>query len=44
MRKRVLVVGPFSPGQLPVSFARAFERLGWEVFRFDSDRAYFEAA
>jgi spore maturation protein CgeB len=43
MNKRVLVVGPFGPGQLPESFARAFERLGWETFRFDSDRAYFEA-
>ncbi|MBI4514602.1 MAG: glycosyltransferase [Deltaproteobacteria bacterium] len=41
--RRVLLIGPFGPGQLPESFARAFERLGYEVFRFDSDRAYFEA-
>lgn len=43
LSKRVLVIGPFDPGQLPESFACAFERLGYEVFRFDSDRAYFEA-
>jgi hypothetical protein len=42
-KTRVLVIGPFDPGQLPESFARAFECLGYEVFRFDSDRAYFEA-
>lgn len=43
MSKRILIIGPFNPGQLPASFARAFERLGYEVFRFDSDRAYFDA-
>jgi hypothetical protein len=41
--KRIVVIGPFGPGQLPASFARAFEQLGYEVVRFDSDRAYFEA-
>lgn len=41
--KRILIIGPFAPGQLPESYARAFERLGYEVVRFDSDRAYFEA-
>jgi spore maturation protein CgeB len=43
MKKKVLVIGPFSPGQLPGSFADALDHLGWEVFRFDSDRAYFDA-
>jgi len=43
VNKRVLIIGPFSPGALPESFARAFEQLGHEVFRFDSDRAYFDA-
>jgi hypothetical protein len=42
-RRRVLIIGPFDSGQLPDSFGCAFERLGYEVFRFDSDRAYFEA-
>lgn len=41
--KRILLIGPFNPGQLPASLARAFELLGYDVFRFDSDRAYFEA-
>jgi len=41
--KRILLIGPFGPGQLAESLARAFERLGYQVFRFDSDRAYFEA-
>ncbi len=38
---RILVIGPFGPGLLPESYARALERNGHEVFRFDSDRAYF---
>jgi len=42
--QRILLIGCFSPGHLPGSLARAFERLGYEVFGFDSDRAYFEAA
>lgn len=41
--KRILLVGPFSAGQLPASFARACERLGYEVIRFDADQAYFSA-
>jgi spore maturation protein CgeB len=41
---RILVIGPFAPGQLPISFARAFERLGHQVLRYDSDAAYFAAA
>ena len=40
---RVLVIGPCTPGQLPESYARAFERLSYDVHRFDCDRAYFEA-
>lgn len=44
MGKRLLLIGGFGPGQLPDSYARAFERRGFEVFRFDSDRAYFESA
>ncbi|MCK6553704.1 glycosyltransferase [Candidatus Binatia bacterium] len=40
---RVLVIGPCGPGQLPESYARAFERLSCDVHRFDSDRAYFQA-
>ena len=42
--KRVLVVGPFGEGFLPGSYARALEAEGQEVIRFDSDRAYLEAA
>jgi spore maturation protein CgeB len=42
-RKKILLIGPFGPGQLPESLACAFERLDYQVFRFDSDRAYFEA-
>jgi spore maturation protein CgeB len=41
--RRVLIIGPFSPGQLAESFACAFAQLEYEVFRFDSDRAYFQA-
>lgn len=40
---RVLVIGPCRSGQLPESYARAFERLSCEVHRFDSDRAYLQA-
>jgi len=42
VRKRILIIGPFTPGQLPASFARAFEALGHEVVRYDSDKAYIE--
>jgi len=41
--RRVLVIGPSQQGTLPESYARAFERLGMEVFRFDDDRALFRA-
>ncbi|MGD0931846.1 MAG: glycosyltransferase [Candidatus Korobacteraceae bacterium] len=44
MNSRVLVIGPSHQGALPESYARAFERLGMEVFRFDDDRALFRAA
>lgn len=40
---RIVLIGPFAAGQLPASFARAFERLGHEVHRYDSDHAYFSA-
>ena len=43
LKKRVMLIGSFSPGQLMESFAQAFERIGYEVTRFDSDRAYFDA-
>lgn len=39
----MFLIGPFGVGQLPESFARAFERLGFDVVRYDSDRAYFDA-
>ena len=42
-RPRVLLICPFYPGALGVSFARAFESLGVDVVRFDSDRAYLAA-
>ncbi len=38
-----MVIGPMGPGQLAASFARAFERLGKQVSRFDCDRAYYSA-
>ena len=41
--RRILVIGPSHQGALPESYARAFERLGMEVFRFDDDRALFRA-
>ena len=43
MNHKVLVIGPSRPGTLPKSYARAFERLGMEVFHFDDDRALFRA-
>ena len=42
--RRILVIGPSHQGALPESYARAFERLGMDVFRFDDDRALFRAA
>jgi spore maturation protein CgeB len=41
--KRVFVIGPHGHGQLPASFAAAFEQCGFEATRFDSDVAYFNA-
>lgn len=41
--KRVLIVGPFGHGQLPLSLANALEDLGAETIRFDSDRSYMSA-
>ncbi len=41
---RILLIAPFGEGLLGESYARAFGQLGHEVVRFDSDRAYFEAA
>src|SRR5277367_621412 len=41
---KVLVIGPLSPGALAESYARAFERLGVEVVRFDSERALMQAS
>jgi len=41
--RRILVIGPSHLGALPESYARAFERVGMEVFRFDDDRALFRA-
>jgi spore maturation protein CgeB len=39
MNRKVLVIGPLDTGALAESYARAFERLGMEVVRFDSERA-----
>lgn len=44
MRTRLLLIGAFGPGDLAASYASGFEALGVDVFRFDSDRAYFEAS
>lgn len=40
---RILVIAPFGRGFLAESYARALQQNGHEVFRFDSDRAYFQA-
>ena len=39
MNHKVLVIGPLNKGALAESYARAFERLGMEVVRFDSEVA-----
>ncbi len=44
MNRKVLVIGPLQPGALAQSYARAFERLGMEVVRFDSERALRESS
>jgi spore maturation protein CgeB len=41
---KILVIGPSDEGALPESYARAFERLGMEVVRFDSERALMRAS
>jgi len=44
MNRRVLVIGPLETGALALSYARAFERLGMEVVRFDSELALRNAS
>ena len=41
---KVLVIGPLNEGALAQSYARAFERLGMEVVRFDSERAMIQGS
>jgi spore maturation protein CgeB len=41
---KVLVIGPLNQTALAESYARAFERLGMEVVRFDSERALMQAS
>jgi glycosyltransferase involved in cell wall biosynthesis len=42
--RKVLVIGPLNQGALAESYVRAFERLGMEVARFDSERALMQAS
>ena len=44
MNRKVLVIGPLSEGALAETYARAFERLGMEVVRFDSEVALRRAS
>lgn len=44
MNRKVLVIGPLNQGALAESYARAFERLGMEVVRFDSEVALRQAS
>jgi len=44
MNRKVLVIGPLNEGALAESYARAFERLGMEVVRFDSEVAMMRAS
>jgi spore maturation protein CgeB len=44
MNRKVLVIGTTSEGALPESYARAFERLGMEVVRYDFERAIMRAS
>ena len=44
MNRKILVIGPLNEGALAESYARAFERLGMEVVRFDSERAQMQAS
>ncbi len=41
---KVLVIGTTTEGALPESYARAFERLGMEVVRFDFEQAIMQAS
>ncbi len=41
---KVLVIGTTNDGALPESYARAFERLGMEVVRYDFERAIMQAS
>jgi len=41
---RILIIGLFYKGSLGVSYASAFERLGYQVSRFDYDEAYFQSS
>jgi spore maturation protein CgeB len=43
MNNKVLIIGMFDEGALSESYARAFERLGMEVVRFDFERALLRA-
>ncbi len=44
INSRVLIFGPLNRGALAESYARAFERLGMEVVRFDSEQALRQAS
>jgi spore maturation protein CgeB len=44
MNRKVLVIGTTSEGALPESYARAFERLGMEVVRYDFENAIMRAS
>lgn len=44
MNRKVLVIGTTSEGALPESYARAFERLGMEVVRYDFEQAIMRAS
>jgi glycosyltransferase involved in cell wall biosynthesis len=44
MSYKILVIGPLNEGDLAESYARAFERLGMEVVRFDSEVAMNQAS
>jgi len=41
---RVLIFGPLNTGALAASYARAFERRGMEVVRFDTEQALMQAS
>jgi spore maturation protein CgeB len=44
INRKILVIGTFDEGALPESYARAFERLGMEVVRYDFIRAILHAS